>query len=768
MIRALMRAILSIICLAFTLATGNAGAATFLQYGSQPGDFEGGGGQGIITSADTAFSVSSDPRVTFVINGPRFWLLIFAAPAGLPLVVGGYENALRTADATSAGLDVGGDGLGCNQSFGRFTVLEIARDAAQNVTRFAADFEQHCEFAEPVLYGGIRFNSDIPYAPQPPVLGPAFIDYVSQPGDGVGGGVSGTFTRADVWFTTLPQNNSGARLLARSFPGAPYLSADLWFAAAAGQPFAPGIYEDAQRFPFNSPGHPGMDITVRSSGCETITGRFIVYEVEYGPLGSLKKFAADFEQHCAGAVPWLRGGVRFNSTVPYVSPLSAADHVERVSSNIETLPYGQPAQPFVARAVDAAGIPIANAAVTFNAGSCGTFEGASSITLTSGASGIVTTPPMVPGNLTTICTVSARVPGGSTSSAQDFPVYIYNPATLVLTAMPASVLTVVDQDFSITFEAHSDLGAMPGFVIGVFAQPFAGPYPVSMPSGIGVDSTNRATLNLHANAVPGSYEIVANAPFAVVRVPVTQLPSQGPAPIGSVQDMWWSPYESGWGMSLVQHGETLFGGLYVYDSAGRPTWLVMPGGAWDATRTVYTGALYTPAGTPFFAYDTSRLVVGSAKGSVTITFQDANNAIVDYTIDGTMGRKLVTREIFAPGPATTPVRSDLWWGGASQGGWGITVLQQASTLFSVWYTYDGNGAAVWYVMPGGAWTSPDTYEGRVYRTAGSPWVGAGFDPSKVKVFDVGTYRIRFTGDAASFEYAIEGHSGTMALEREAF
>ncbi len=763
-----MRAILFVTCLLFALATGTAGAATFLQYASQPGDYVGGGGQGIITSADAAFSVSSDPRVTFVIDGPR-WMLIFAAPGGQPLVVGSYENALRAADATAAGLDVEGEGRGCNQDFGRFTVLEIVRDAAQNVTRFAADFEQHCELAEPALYGGIRFNSDVPYVPQPPTFGPAFIDYVSQPGDFAGGGLSGTFTRANVWFSTLPQNNSGARLLARSFPGAPYASADLWFAPAAGQPFVPGIYEDAQRFPFNSPGHPGMDIAVRSTGCDTITGRFMVYEVEYGPLGSLKKFAADFEQHCAGATPWLRGGVRFNSTVPYVSPLAGADHVERVSSNIETLPYGQPAQPFVARAVDAAGNPLANVAVTFNAGSCGTFDGASSITLTSGASGIVTTPPMVPGNVTTICTVSARVPGGSTSIAQDFPVYIYNPATLVLTAMPDSVLTVVDQAFSITFEAHSDLGAMPGFVIGVFAQPFAGAYPVSMPGGIEVDSANRATLNLRANAVPGSYEIVANAPSAVVRVPVTQLPSQGPAPIRSVQDRWWAgPPGNGWGLSLVQHRDTLFGALYIYDASGKPTWLVMPGGAWDATNRIYTGSLYTPSGAPFFAYDAARVVVGNAKGSMTLTLQDNDHAVLDYTIDGTSGRKLITREIFASGGATSPDHSDLWWGGVGQSGWGITIVQQGSTLFPIWYTYDASGAAAWYVMPDGAWTASDTYEGHVYRTTGSPWIGHDYDPTKLQVFAAGTFRIRFNGDAATFDYTVDGHTGTMPLVREAF
>jgi hypothetical protein len=237
----------------------------------------------------------------------------------------------------------------------------------------------------------------------------------------------------------------------------------------------------------------------------------------------------------------------------------------------------------------------------------------------------------------------------------------------------------------------------------------------------------------------------------------------------SVQDMWWAgPSENGWGMSLVEHNDTLFGAFYIYDANGKPTWVVMPGGAWDAGHVSYTGSLYEPAGSPFYAYDVSSFIVAGSVGSVSITFQDANDAILDYSIGGVTGRKFVTREIFASGDATPPVRSDLWWGGASQNGWGITVLQQANTLFAVWYTYDASGNRTWYVMPGGAWTASDTYEGALYRTTGSPWVGKSYDPSKLQVFSAGTYKFQFNGDAATFTYSADGHSGSIALVREPF
>jgi len=251
-----------------------------------------------------------------------------------------------------------------------------------------------------------------------------------------------------------------------------------------------------------------------------------------------------------------------------------------------------------------------------------------------------------------------------------------------------------------------------------------------------------------------------------------QQPPTNPG-LGSLQDMWWNPSESGWGMSLIQHNEGLFGALYIYDASGNPTWVVMPGGSWDSSHTIYTGLVYEPKGTPFYAYDAQGLQVGPALGSMSITFQDANNATVDYTIrDATgndiSGRKFVTREIFALGTPTPPNRSDLWWGGASQNGWGITVLQQGNTLFSVWYTYNANGDRTWYVMPGGAWTASDTYEGNLYRTTGSPWLGKTYETSQLQVFSAGTYKFQFTADGATFTYTADGHTGSIPLVREPF
>lgn len=282
------------------------------------------------------------------------------------------------------------------------------------------------------------------------------------------------------------------------------------------------------------------------------------------------------------------------------------------------------------------------------------------------------------------------------------------------------------------------------------------------------NADGRATIHLTASFAAGSVSLSASDDAGVAHADANVVVSSGEYSAGSVQDMWWNPSENGWGMSLVQHNDTLFGAFYIYDANGRPMWVVMPGGAWDAGHGTYTGSLYEPSGAPFYAYDASNFIAGASVGSVSIAFADANNATVDYTIGSVSGRKFVTREIFANGSHTPADRSDLWWGGALQNGWGITVLQQANTLFAVWYTYDANGNRTWYVMPGGAWSASDTYEGALYRTTGSPWVGNSYDATKLQVTNAGTYKFQFNGDAATFTYSADGHGGSIPLTREPF
>lgn len=79
-------------------------------------------------------------------------------------------------------------------------------------------------------------------------------------------------------------------------------------------------YENATRYPFQSPTLPGLDVSGDGRGCNTLTGRFDILEISYAS-GQISSFAADFEQHCEGGTPALFGSVRYNASVGF--PASA-------------------------------------------------------------------------------------------------------------------------------------------------------------------------------------------------------------------------------------------------------------------------------------------------------------------------------------------------------------------------------------------------------------------------------------------------------------
>ena len=116
---------------------------------------------------------------------------------------------------------------------------------------------------------------------------------------------------------------------------------DWWyldFAAPAGQTLAPMTYGSAERYPFQGPGAPGLSVSGNGRGCNTLTGSFSVAEVTFDPFGNLERFSADFEQHCEGAQPALRGHVQLVNP-PAPEPLSiglglsATGSVDRVSGS---------------------------------------------------------------------------------------------------------------------------------------------------------------------------------------------------------------------------------------------------------------------------------------------------------------------------------------------------------------------------------------------------------------------------------------------------
>jgi hypothetical protein len=278
---------------------------------------------------------------------------------------------------------------------------------------------------------------------------------------------------------------------------------------------------------------------------------------------------------------------------------------------------------------------------------------------------------------------------------------------------------------------------------------------------------NRITFTLVAGGRGDSFNIPG-------RVDVTGgITRDGAAPeaaaIPTIRDMWWSgAVENGWGMSILQSADgNAFSVIYAYDHDGNPTWWVMPTGQWTPAGRFLARA-YVPRGTPWYAYSARRTYVGESVGNIALTPAGPDAATLDLVFDGVTMRKALQRQRF--GREGTPPLTDLtgmWWGGPAQSGWGVAILQQKSTLFSVWFTYDDSNRPTWFVMPDGVWTDASTYEGRLYRTHGSPWLGtAPYDASSLRVKDVGPYRLRFEGINAKLDFTVDGRAGSLALTRQ--
>jgi hypothetical protein len=156
----------------------------------------------------------------------------------------------------------------------------------------------------------------------------------------------------------------------------------------------------------------------------------------------------------------------------------------------------------------------------------------------------------------------------------------------------------------------------------------------------------------------GEYEtsLVVNPPpgtlgpsqvIGPIHVSVSPLPATGLLhPHDNYSDMWWNPREPGWALTVNQLEEKLFMVWMTYDDAGKPTWLVVPGGLWtrDAeNRLHFAGTAYRTAGTPWkLAYDPTAMEVKSA-GSADFSPLDASHGIFTYTIDGVAGSKMIER-----------------------------------------------------------------------------------------------------------------------------
>jgi hypothetical protein len=316
-----------------------------------------------------------------------------------------------------------------------------------------------------------------------------------------------------------------------------------------------------------------------------------------------------------------------------------------------------------------------------------------------------------------------------------------------------------------------------GFFATALGKSTANDWVAADDTGVASGGTNFTTSILQGTATISA--LCFSAPSVQLDFPL-QVTAPALGVPSSFQDMWWAgDAENGWGMSVIEHDHTMFLVIFAYDAAGDPTWYVVPDAHWQfGAGVALSGTLYSPTATPFFAFQPGSMNAGASVGTIGFFFNGPSTASVSITLsnDPTTGKtlslhKALRRMAYAPVPAQNDhALSDMWWGGAAQTGWGVSVLEQAGAVFSVWYTYRDDGKPTWFVMPGGMWTTLNEYAGSVYSTTNPTWHSSSYDPAQLIVTTAGSYRLHadVPSSAMRLDYSIGAHAGTLQLQRQPF
>ncbi len=156
-------------------AQAQAVASGSLAFSGDPGDWiSGGGSYAYSTDAKDRLTVNATEdhnHIAVSVSGfnSDWWSLDLAAPSGTGLTAGTYDGATRWPfqGANAPGLDLSGNGRGCNTSTGTFTVQNVVFGPHGYVQTLDATYEQHCEGGTTAARGEVHIANP----PAPAELG---------------------------------------------------------------------------------------------------------------------------------------------------------------------------------------------------------------------------------------------------------------------------------------------------------------------------------------------------------------------------------------------------------------------------------------------------------------------------------------------------------------------------------------------------------------------------------------------------------------------
>jgi hypothetical protein len=156
---------------------------------SDPGDYIGGGMQQEFDQTNATFSGTvSTAGINLSASGGTSglsWSFVIDPPQGKSFRVGYYSRVQRAEFRTAgyAGLDITGDGRGCNTVSGAIEIRDLAVSGSA-ITRLDLLYEQHCEGGPAALFGEVRIGEPRPAGV---IVSSSSVTWPAMPGLATGG-----------------------------------------------------------------------------------------------------------------------------------------------------------------------------------------------------------------------------------------------------------------------------------------------------------------------------------------------------------------------------------------------------------------------------------------------------------------------------------------------------------------------------------------------------------------------------------------------------
>lgn len=261
----------------------------------------------LLRTADGSVRTYTAPTASFVASGnaesltlrvttaTEWHYLTIAAPRGQTLTRGSYSSAERASFRTgrSPGLDISGNGSGCNEVWGNFTIRQIGFGPSGELNLLDATLNQNCESATaPRLTATVLFNAE-----------PWSFNYASTAGDYLGGGLKKSFTgnTSDFFLTGTPSFINYAATGNRE-------DWSVRLSPPTGQALAVGTYP-TQRFA--SAGVAGLDVSGNGRGCNTSSGTVTIKDIQVNASNQVTGLWAFFTQYCGNSTAPYKGTIRY-------------------------------------------------------------------------------------------------------------------------------------------------------------------------------------------------------------------------------------------------------------------------------------------------------------------------------------------------------------------------------------------------------------------------------------------------------------------------